>query len=50
MLEHLARHQLEDDRGVYLGWIITLPIAGLIAGCLMGIIINAPRWNLPVLV
>ncbi|RPA84012.1 phosphate-repressible phosphate permease [Ascobolus immersus RN42] len=28
----------------YMGWIITLPIAGTIAGCLMGIILNAPRW------
>ena len=31
---------------IYMGWIITLPIAGLIAGCLMGLIINAPRWTL----
>ncbi|KAF8538168.1 phosphate transporter [Trichophaea hybrida] len=31
----------------YFGWVITLPIAGVIAGCLMGIIINAPRWNGP---
>jgi solute carrier family 20 (sodium-dependent phosphate transporter) len=30
---------------IYLGWIITLPIAGIIAGCLLGIIINAPRWS-----
>lgn len=29
----------------YGGWIFTLPIAGIISGCLMGIIINAPRWN-----
>ncbi|KAL7270522.1 Na+/Pi symporter [Rhizina undulata] len=28
----------------YAGWIITLPVAGTIAGCLMGIIINAPTW------
>lgn len=27
----------------YMGWIITLPIAGIISGCVMGIIINAPR-------
>lgn len=27
----------------YLGWFITLPVAGLISGILMGIIINAPR-------
>lgn len=31
----------------YAGWIITLPIAGLISGCLMGIIINAPHWDGP---
>ncbi|KAL2174081.1 phosphate-repressible phosphate permease [Thermothelomyces heterothallicus CBS 202.75] len=30
---------------IYLGWIITLPITGIISGCLMGIIINAPRWG-----
>jgi sodium-dependent phosphate transporter len=28
------------------GWIITLPVAGIIAGCLMGIVINATRWGL----
>ncbi|RDL37135.1 Phosphate transporter [Venustampulla echinocandica] len=31
---------------IYLGWIITLPVTGIIAGCLMGIIINAPRWGM----
>lgn len=31
----------------YSGWIFTLPIAGLISGCLMGIIINAPTWSGP---
>ncbi|KAL2129694.1 hypothetical protein VTI74DRAFT_7437 [Chaetomium olivicolor] len=30
---------------IYLGWIITLPLTGIISGCLMGIIINAPRWG-----
>ncbi|KAK3305931.1 phosphate-repressible phosphate permease [Chaetomium strumarium] len=30
---------------IYLGWIITLPVTGIISGCLMGIIINAPRWG-----
>ncbi|KAG8808791.1 Na+/Pi symporter [Serendipita sp. 400] len=30
---------------IYLGWFITLPCTGLIAGCLMGLIINAPRWG-----
>ncbi|KAL2138195.1 hypothetical protein VTI28DRAFT_7293 [Corynascus sepedonium] len=30
---------------IYLGWFITLPVTGIISGCLMGIIINAPRWG-----
>ncbi|KAH9905636.1 phosphate transporter [Xylariomycetidae sp. FL2044] len=30
---------------IYSGWIITLPCAGIISGCLMGLIINAPRWG-----
>ncbi|KAJ4291255.1 Na+/Pi symporter [Collariella sp. IMI 366227] len=30
---------------IYLGWIITLPLTGILSGCLMGIIINAPRWG-----
>lgn len=30
---------------IYMGWIITVPVTALISGCLMGIIINAPRWN-----
>lgn len=29
----------------YIGWVLTLPIAGIIAGSLMGIIINAPQWS-----
>lgn len=29
----------------YAGWLLTLPIAGIISGCLMGIIINAPHWT-----
>ncbi|KAH8425775.1 inorganic phosphate transporter [Aspergillus melleus] len=32
---------------IYFGWIITLPVTGIVAGCLMGIIINAPRWGMP---
>ena len=28
---------------IYGSWIITLPCAGIISGCLMGIIINAPK-------
>ncbi|KAF1937581.1 phosphate-repressible phosphate permease-like protein [Clathrospora elynae] len=30
---------------IYMGWIITLPCAGIMSGCLMGIILNAPRWG-----
>ncbi|KAF3045880.1 Na+/Pi symporter [Didymella heteroderae] len=30
---------------IYMGWFITLPCAGLMSGCLMGIILNAPRWG-----
>ncbi|KAK0611990.1 phosphate transporter [Immersiella caudata] len=30
---------------IYLGWFVTLPLTGIISGCLMGIIINAPRWG-----
>lgn len=41
----------QDIRGVnwrmvlwcYLGWIITLPVAGIISGVITGIILNAPR-------
>ncbi|KAL5341987.1 phosphate transporter [Aspergillus crustosus] len=31
---------------IYMGWIITLPVTGIISGCLVGIIINAPRWGM----
>ncbi|RFU32786.1 hypothetical protein B7463_g3543, partial [Scytalidium lignicola] len=31
---------------IYGSWIITLPITGIVSGCLMGIIINAPRFGL----
>lgn len=30
---------------IYMGWLITLPVTGIVAGCLMGIIINAPQWG-----
>lgn len=33
---------------IYMGWIITLPITGIISGCLMGVILNAPRWGMGV--
>ncbi|VUC27633.1 unnamed protein product [Clonostachys rosea] len=29
---------------IYFGWIITVPVTAIISGCLMGLIINAPRW------
>lgn len=29
---------------IYLGWIITVPVTGLLSGCLMGLILHAPRW------
>lgn len=29
---------------IYLGWFITVPVAGLISGCLMGFITFAPHW------
>lgn len=28
-----------------MGWIVTLPMAGIISGGLCAIIINAPRWG-----
>ncbi|RYP69035.1 hypothetical protein DL770_008313 [Monosporascus sp. CRB-9-2] len=31
---------------IYSGWLVTLPATGLISGCLMGIILHAPRWGL----
>ncbi|KAI1480605.1 phosphate transporter [Daldinia eschscholtzii] len=30
---------------IYGGWILTLPCAGIISGCLMGFILNAPHWR-----
>jgi sodium-dependent phosphate transporter len=30
---------------IYMGWFVTLPCAGIISGCLMGIILNAPQWG-----
>lgn len=27
------------------GWLVTLPVTAVISGCLMGIIINAPRFG-----
>ena len=27
------------------GWMVTLPVTAVISGCLMGIIINAPRFG-----
>ncbi|OAA63157.1 Phosphate transporter [Cordyceps fumosorosea ARSEF 2679] len=30
---------------IYMGWLITVPVTGLMSGCLMGLILNAPRWT-----
>ncbi|KAG9256592.1 phosphate transporter [Emericellopsis atlantica] len=32
---------------IYLGWIITVPVTGIISGCIMGTILWAPNWNMP---
>lgn len=29
---------------IFLGWVLTIPIVGTISGCLVGIILNAPRF------
>lgn len=29
---------------IYLGWIVTVPATALIAGCFMGLLLNAPNW------
>ncbi|KAF7543749.1 hypothetical protein G7046_g9934 [Stylonectria norvegica] len=29
---------------IYMGWVITVPVTALISGCLMGLILYAPRW------
>ena len=29
----------------YMGWFVTLPITGLISGCLMAFVIRAPRFG-----
>ena len=30
---------------VYLGWVVTVPAAGLISGSIMALVLNAPRWG-----
>jgi len=30
---------------IYMGWLITLPVTGVMSGCFMALIINAPRWD-----
>ncbi|KAF6833115.1 phosphate-repressible phosphate permease [Colletotrichum musicola] len=30
---------------IYFGWLITLPVTGLLSGSLMALILNAPRWE-----
>ncbi|KAJ1022470.1 hypothetical protein NDA16_003459 [Ustilago loliicola] len=32
---------------IFFSWVLTLPIAGLISGCLLAIVLNAPGWNTP---
>ncbi|EPQ30129.1 uncharacterized protein PFL1_02246 [Pseudozyma flocculosa PF-1] len=32
---------------IFFSWVLTLPIAGLISGCLFAIILNAPSWFTP---
>jgi sodium-dependent phosphate transporter len=29
---------------IFLGWVLTVPVAGTAAGCLTGLFINAPHW------
>ncbi|BGP05655.1 hypothetical protein JCM10049v2_001461 [Rhodotorula toruloides] len=29
---------------IFLGWVITVPVVGTLAGCLMGIVLNAPHF------
>lgn len=29
---------------IYLGWVVTVPATGLISGCLMALVLNAPSW------
>ena len=29
---------------LFFSWIMTIPIAGLIGGCLMGLAVNTPHW------
>jgi solute carrier family 20 (sodium-dependent phosphate transporter) len=33
---------------IYFGWVITLPVAGLISGCLMAFIIHSPRFGITI--
>ncbi|GAA5836496.1 hypothetical protein JCM11251_007093 [Rhodosporidiobolus azoricus] len=30
---------------IFLGWVITVPVVGTLAGCLMGIVLNAPHFS-----
>ncbi|GAA6003422.1 hypothetical protein JCM10207_000327 [Rhodosporidiobolus poonsookiae] len=30
---------------IFLGWVITVPVVGTLAGCLMGILLNAPHFS-----
>ena len=33
---------------IFFSWVLTLPMAGLVSGCLFGIVLNAPSWNTPI--
>ncbi|GAQ09917.1 hypothetical protein ALT_7238 [Aspergillus lentulus] len=30
---------------IFLGWVLTLPCAGLISGIIMGMVLNVPQWG-----
>jgi sodium-dependent phosphate transporter len=30
---------------IFGGWILTVPVTAVMAGCIMGFVINAPKWN-----
>jgi phosphate/sulfate permease len=30
---------------IFIGWVLTLPCAGLISGIIMGMALNAPHWG-----
>lgn len=30
---------------IFIGWVLTLPCAGLVSGIIMGLALNTPRWG-----